>query len=30
LPEADARVDADSLIVPIPEPTAQPRLRVVR
>jgi sporulation protein YlmC with PRC-barrel domain len=30
LPEADARVDAQSLIVPVPEPTAQPRLRVVR
>jgi sporulation protein YlmC with PRC-barrel domain len=30
LPQADARVEADTLFVPVPQPTAQPRLRVVR
>ena len=30
LPQADARVEAEMLVVPVPQPTAQPRLRVVR
>ena len=29
LPQADARVEADTLFVTVPQPTAQPRLHVV-
>jgi sporulation protein YlmC with PRC-barrel domain len=30
LPQADARVEVERLVVPVPQPTAEPRLRVVR
>ena len=30
LPQADARVEAETLFVPVPKPTDHPRLRVVR
>jgi sporulation protein YlmC with PRC-barrel domain len=30
LAKVDARVEADTLFVPVPQPTAQPRLRIVR
>ena len=30
LAKVDARVEADTLFVPVPQPGAQPRLRIVR